>query len=163
MHNNQISKFPSPDKYANPEQFEEVNKGKSQSFANAERQDFKLLETPGPDVYHREYESRRKGGLMGKKLQKPEFFEGPSTPAPSKYRPIEDLTRYTTQRPINLYANRTNFSRSITGHKVGPGSYVSQPNWVKSELGKLSKSLKLHMKDNKVVRFWFILAWTWVI
>ena len=100
---------------------------------------------------------------MGKKLQKPEFFEGPATPAPSKYKPTENLTRYTTQRPINMYANRSDFSKSVTGQKVGPGSYIKQSSWSRSELGKLSKSLKLHMKDNRVVTFLSYLARTWII
>lgn len=33
------------------------------------------------------------------------------------------MTRPTSQRPINYYSDRTDFSKSITGTKVGPGVY----------------------------------------
>lgn len=57
---------------------------------------------------------------MGLKLKKLSEF---INPAPSAYNPKEDLTKPTPQRPINLYSDRTDFSKSITGFKVGPGVY----------------------------------------
>jgi len=44
-------------------------------------------------------------------------------PAPSAYEPKEELTKNSPQRPINLNSDRTDFSKSITGTKVGPGVY----------------------------------------
>lgn len=56
---------------------------------------------------------------MALKLKKLTEFVNP---APSAYNPKEDLTKPTSQRPINLYSDRTDFSKSITG-KIGVGVY----------------------------------------
>jgi len=57
---------------------------------------------------------------MALKLKKLAEF---SNPSPSAYDPKEDLTRPLSQRPINYHSDRIDFSKSITGTKVGPGVY----------------------------------------
>ena len=57
---------------------------------------------------------------MGLKLKKLTQFVGP---APDNYTPSHELTKPQYQRPINYDADRTDFSKSITGKRVGPGVY----------------------------------------
>lgn len=72
---------------------------------------------------------------MGRKLKKiPDFV----TPAGSNYEPVDLLTKPNPQRVINFDANRTDFSKSITGN-VGPGDYIKDKD-SQGELGKMSKS-----------------------
>jgi hypothetical protein len=49
-----------------------------------------------------------------------------------------------------MYSDRVDFSKSLTGKKVGPGSYRLDAN-AKSELGKMSKSMKFAKNYDKNV------------
>ena len=74
-------------------------------------------------------------------------------PAPSAYQPSEHLTRSTPQRTVNYYSNRTDFSKSITGKRVGPGVYeASKQN--KSQYGKMGRGDKFPPNYNKNVTIW---------
>jgi hypothetical protein len=57
---------------------------------------------------------------MALKLKKLTEFVNP---APCAYEPKQDLTRPASQRPINYYSDRADFSKSVTGKRVGPGVY----------------------------------------
>lgn len=80
---------------------------------------------------------------MALKLKKLTEFVNP---APSAYNPKEDLTRPASQRPINLYSDRTDFSKSITG-RLGPGIYDVRRKQALS-LGKIGKGLKFDPNRN---------------
>ena len=69
MHNKQIIRYPSPDKYTNQGDIVEQTKGKSQSFAVAEREQFKDNGNPAPDVYKVDRELNKTLGHMGRKLK----------------------------------------------------------------------------------------------
>jgi hypothetical protein len=58
---------------------------------------------------------------MGKKLKKE---DEQNTPGSNYYNPNADVVKYSPQRPINFQSNRVDFSKSITGKRVGPGSYL---------------------------------------
>ena len=58
---------------------------------------------------------------MGKKFKVDVKFV---TPGADQYQPKEDFTRQSSPRVINFYSNRVDFSKSLTGQKVGPGSYI---------------------------------------
>ena len=83
---------------------------------------------------------------MGLKLKKLTEFVGP---APDNYTPRDSLTKPQAQRPINYDANRTDFSKSITGKRVGPGVYEVQTDQ-KLNLGKIITFFALHITDNRV-------------
>ena len=89
---------------------------------------------------------------MGRKIKDlPQFI----TPGADEYQPKEDLTRPNPQRVINYNTNRTDFSKSVTGN-IGPGVYFSEKDDIKktrTELGKMSKSMKFGKNRNKNVRF----------
>ena len=87
---------------------------------------------------------------MGRKIKDlPQFI----TPGADEYQPKEDLTRPSPQRVINYRTNRTDFSKSITG-PIGPGGYQTQRDSsqkARTELGKMSKSMKFGKNKNKNV------------
>lgn len=82
---------------------------------------------------------------MGLKLKKMTEFVGP---APDNYTPSDSLTKPQPQRSINYDANRTDFSKSITGKRVGPGVYEVQTD-EKLNLGKIGKGPKFGPNKNK--------------
>ena len=84
---------------------------------------------------------------MGLKLKKLTEFVGP---APDNYTPRDSLTKPQAQRPINYDANRTDFSKSITGKRVGPGVYEVQTDQ-KLNLGKIGMGPKFDSNKNKNV------------
>ena len=85
---------------------------------------------------------------MGLKLKKMTEFVGP---APDNYTPSDSLTKPQPQRSINYDANRTDFSKSITGKRVGPGVYEVQTD-EKLNLGKIGKGPKFGPNKNKNVK-----------
>lgn len=68
-------------------------------------------------------------------------------PAPTAYEPNDILTKPAPQRPINYYSDRIDFSKSITGGKVGPGKYEVRTKEELS-LGKIGKGLKFEPNKN---------------
>lgn len=98
---------------------------------------------PGVGSYNIEKPFDKTLGHMALKLKKLTEFVNP---APSAYSPKENLTRPTSQRPINLNSDRADFSKSITG-KVGPGIYEIRTKESLS-LGKIGKSLKFGPNRN---------------
>ena len=84
---------------------------------------------------------------MAAKFKKEEPVESPS---PSAYEPNSSVIKPQPQRPINYYSQRTDFTKSMTGRKIGPGAYqVDQPTPL--SLGKLGKSPKQEPNQNKNV------------
>lgn len=73
-------------------------------------------------------------------------------PAPTAYEPKDNLTKPTQQRPINYYSDRIDFSKSVTGGKVGPGKYEVRTKEELS-LGKIGKGLKFEPNKNANVNF----------
>ncbi len=57
---------------------------------------------------------------MGKKLKD---LSMTMTPSPTAYELNIDLTKNNAQRTISFNGKRQDFSKSVTGSKVGPGSY----------------------------------------
>lgn len=81
---------------------------------------------------------------MALKLKKLTEF---ANPAPCAYDPKEDLTKPTSQRPINYYSSRTDFSKSITGVRVGPGIYEIRKK-ERLSYGKIGKGDKFSKGKN---------------
>ncbi len=61
-----------------------------------------------------------KSGVMGKKLKEDGKFV---TPGADHYEPKSDFLKQASPRIVNFYSNRVDFSKSLTGEKIGPGSY----------------------------------------
>lgn len=57
---------------------------------------------------------------MGKKLKQDVKF---ITPGADHYQPKISFSKQSSPRVINFYSNRVDFSKSLTGEKIGPGSY----------------------------------------
>lgn len=57
---------------------------------------------------------------MGKKLKEMAKFVSPGA---DHYEPKSDYPKQVSPRIINFYSNRVDFSKSLTGEKIGPGSY----------------------------------------
>lgn len=74
-----------------------------------------------------------------------------ANPAPCAYDPKEDLTKPMYQRPINYYSSRTDFSKSITGVRVGPGVYEIRKK-ERLSYGKIGKGDKFSKSKNYNVR-----------
>lgn len=83
---------------------------------------------------------------MGWKLKK---FAPDITPAGNDYEPNTSLTERRASDCLNFYANRTNFSRSITKH-IGPGEYDLRTK-LGHELGKMSRSLRPEIRSQTVI------------
>lgn len=81
---------------------------------------------------------------MALKLKKLTEF---ANPAPCAYDPKEDLTKPTSQRPINYYSDRTDFSKSITGVGIGPGVYEIRKK-ERLSYGKIGKGDKFSKSKN---------------
>jgi hypothetical protein len=78
--------------------------------------------------------------MMGKKLKEAPKF---TTPGADHYSPNKEFIKEKSPRTVNFYSNRVDFSRSLTGKQVGPGSYhFDKYSNSKVELGKMSKSMK---------------------
>lgn len=45
------------------------------------------------------------------------------SPGADHYEPKTDYSKQVSPRIINFYSNRVDFSKSLTGEKIGPGSY----------------------------------------
>lgn len=86
---------------------------------------------------------------MAIKLKKMTEFVNP---APTSYEPKDILTKPVSQRPINYNSDRIDFSKSITGGKVGPGKYEVRTKEELS-LGKIGKGLKFEPNKNVNVNF----------
>ena len=86
---------------------------------------------------------------MAFKLKKLADFVNPS---PSDYDPNTTFTKPTSQRVINYDSNRADFSKSITGARIGPGLYENQRKDSFS-LGKMGKSAKFDPNKNVNVMF----------
>jgi len=84
---------------------------------------------------------------MGKKLKEAESLV---TPAADHYSPNKLFIAQSSPRVVNMYSNRVDFSKSLTGKKVGPGSYRVDTTG-KSELGKMSKSMKFAKNNDRNV------------
>lgn len=135
LYEKDLVKYPSPQKHVTSPEFYKTRK--SLSFTKQIRRSEEPVEGPGPAQYNVQGKLSEEQGYMGHKLKKP---VQDITPAGSNYSPMFYVTRPTAQRVINYATNRSDFSKSITRH-VGPGEYATS-RLDKSELGKMSKSLK---------------------
>lgn len=116
IRNIESSKYPSPQKYDTRIGFDK----KALSFTKEKRYSPESNDSPGVGSYRVEKEFNRTSGVMGKKIKELTQFV---TPSSFNYNPKEDLTRYSPKRVVNCYSDRMDFSKSVTGPKVGPGLY----------------------------------------
>jgi hypothetical protein len=118
LENKAVLKYPSPQKYNTQNDF---YKRKSFSFTKDVRDHANYNENPGPGTHDVVIHLGSKSGVIGKKLKQDMKF---ITPGADQYQPKEDFTRQSSPRVINFYSNRVDFSKSLTGQKIGPGSYA---------------------------------------
>lgn len=114
--NQALAGNPSPDQY----DIQVVKKEQTVSFTKEERDSHEHAISPGVGTYQVQKKLSNNLGHMGLKLKKLTQF---TNPAPSAYDPKDEITRPASQQPINYYSARTDFSKSITGKKIGPGVY----------------------------------------